>query len=184
MLRRRLRPRAAQLLFLPLALCGLLLAACASTSSSASSAKGSYDPVRVTFVDYRTHVRMTLVNEAHTDPVEFYSEKRTTAGTKITSNPDMQAMLREFEAGGYQQYATPGYAPATGGSAVQSLEVETPRGTTFLVTDGSRAPACDAFRKCRVVFLQMQGAVMQAQVIENDDGTRVFKKPEPLKHKK
>lgn len=165
-------------------LCIASLSSCGSTgSSSSSSSRLSAEdgtPARVTFVDYRTNVRMTLVNEAHTDPVKYYSEKRVTANTKITSNEVMAKMLEHFDDEGFNRHATGGYAPATGDgrSSLQSMEIETADGTIFIVNgEGTSDAARQSFRTCRTAFMQIQELTLQAQAVDNTDGKTVFKTP-------
>ena len=177
-------PKAWLVLLLGLLFSATTLSGCGSTggsSSSSSSRLSAKDgvPSRVTFVDYRTNVRMNLVNEAHTDPVQYYSEKRVTANTKITSNEVMEKMLEHFGDQGFNRWAMAGYAPARAGAgALQSLEIETPEGTVFLVNgDGVDPQARSSFRECRTAFMQIQELTLQAQAVDNSAGKTVFKTP-------
>lgn len=183
----RSRPSHALLRSLWIALLGLfasgaLLASCAAPGGASSSSRLSEEEgaaARVTFVDYRTSVRMNLVNEAHTDPVKYYSEKRVTANTKVTSNEVLARMIEHFDEQGFSRYATAGFAPARGDAGtLQSLEIETPSGTKFLLNgDGVSDPARRAFRECRTAFMQIQELTFQAQAVENAGGNAVFKTP-------
>ncbi len=129
---------------------------------------------------------MTLVNEAHTDPIELYSEIRTDASTKVTSNEVMVAMLEHFDEQGFNDYARQGFAPITSaGGAVQSFEVEGPQGTIFLVNGPEvREPGRKAFRKCLKAFLEIQEMTLQAQAVEYTDGADIFNNPTPSRSKK
>ncbi len=159
----------------------------AGSSSSSSSRLSARDgtPARVTFVDYRTNVRMNLVNEAHTDPVKYYSEKKAIANTKVTSNEVMEKMLEHFDDEGYSRYATPGYAPVqSDGDPLQSIEIETSEGTTFMVNgEGVQDLARKSFRECRKAFMQIQELTVQAQVIDNSSGRTIFENPSSKRRK-
>jgi hypothetical protein len=161
---------------------GALLTGCGAPGGAGSSSRLSAqeaNPARVTFVDYRTSVRMNLVNEAHTDPVKYYSEKRVTANTKVTSNEVLARMIEHFDDQGFSRYATAGFAPARGDAGtLQSLEIETSSGTKFLLNgDGVSEPARRAFRECRTAFMQIQELTVQAQAVENSGGNAVFQTP-------
>jgi hypothetical protein len=179
--------RATSLLLVSILLCG-----CGSTSSSgATDSENALDgrhsqeegePTRVSFVDYRTGVRMTLVNEAHSDPVELYSEVRTraTANIKVISNEVMTAMIDHFDDQGFNTWAQRGYAPARGRQGeLQSFEVETPGTTSFLVTTGGKDAAAETFRECRTAFLQVQQLTRQVQAVTNDGSEVIFEQPRP-----
>ncbi len=173
--------RALPLMFLALFLCG-----CAASGTSGKERLSLEEgvPTRVSFVDYRNGVRMTLVNEAHTDPVELYSELRTNANTKVISNEVMARMVKYFGEEGFNAHALRGYAPAAArGGELQSIEVESPGETLFLATVGGESAAANAFRECRTAFLQIQEMTMQAQAIKNEGGDVMFKQPEPSKKK-
>ena len=187
--RRSLRRGSLPVLF---ALLACLLASCGSTSSSTQSGGGERlsmkdgAPARVTFVEYRGPLRMNLVNEAHTDPVSLYSEKRATANTKVLSNEVMEAMLEHFEDMGFERYAQSGYAPARPAQGdLQSIEIEKDGETLFLVNGaGTSAPARESFRECRKAFLQIQQLTKQAQVVNQSDAREVFKTPKSNNYKR
>jgi hypothetical protein len=174
--------RSAWITLLGLLAAGALLTGCGAPGGAGSSSRLSAqeaNPARVTFVDYRTSVRMNLVNEAHTDPVKYYSEKRVTANTKVTSNEVLARMIEHFDDQGFSRYATAGFAPARGDAGtLQSLEIETSSGTKFLLNgDGVSEPARRAFRECRTAFMQIQELTFQAQAVENSGGNAVFQTP-------
>jgi len=167
---------------LPLLLLAAFLFGCASGGSSAPERHSLEEgiPTRVTFVDYRNGVRMTLVNEAHTDPVELYSEirERSTATTKVVSNEVMTALMTHFAEKGFDRYAERGFAPATPrGGELQSLEVERPGEVQSLATYGHDTAAEHSFRECRLAFLQAQELTMQFQAVRNDGSDVIFEQP-------
>lgn len=177
-------PRAGRLPVLLAVLAALLFSCAAPTGSSGRETSDRHSleegvPARVTFIEYRGPLRMNLVNEAHTDPVRLYSEKRATANTKVLSNEVMEAMLEHFEAQGFQRYAQSGFAPARPAQGdLQGIEVETGGETVFLVNGAATsAPARDAFRECRTAFLQIQQLTKQAQVVNQGDVREIFRTP-------
>jgi hypothetical protein len=158
--------------------CYALLSACASTSSGYSGEGPVVDaaPGRVTFIDYSDFVRLNLVNMAHSDPVEYYSEVRSTASTKITYNEVFAAMIQYFDDQGFSRLSQPGYAPPSGSrETVQALEVETEAGTRFLVY-GKRSTEAErkTFRECVVAWQEVFNRTQQAQAVSNTAGGGLF----------
>lgn len=169
-------------LLIALALFGTagLFGSCAATDSGYGSTDGeSQDdatPGRVTFIDYSDFIRLNLVNMAHSDPVEYYSEVRTTASTKITYNEVFTAMLDYFDDQGFSRVASPGFAPATGSrGAVQALEVETESGTRFLVYgEDADEEQRQTFRDCVIAWQQVFNRTQQSQAVSNTSGGTLF----------
>ncbi|MFT7668426.1 MAG: hypothetical protein ACI8X5_001118 [Planctomycetota bacterium] len=164
--------------FLPILFSCVLLAACVAPDSG-SGADGSEkpgSPGRVTFIDYSDFVRLNLVNVAHSDPVEFYSEIRTSASTKITYDEVFEAMLDYFENEGFNDFASQGFAPRSASQgAMQALEVETEAGTSFLVygkqaTEKERA----AFRQCVMAWQEVFNRTQQAQAVSSSTSGSMF----------
>lgn len=169
---------------LPLLFLASFLFGCASGGSSVPERHSLEEgiPTRVSFVDYRNGVRMTLVNEAHTDPVELYSEirEKSTANTKVVSNEVMAKMMEWFAEKGFDRYAGRGFAPATPrGGELQSLEVERPGEILSLATFGQKTAAEQSFRECRLAFLELQQFAMQFQAVRNDGSEEIFEQPKP-----
>ncbi len=155
-----------------------LLAACAGTGSAApdrfSVEEGQ--PGRVTYVQYGDTTRMTLVNEAHTDPVEAYTEKRADASTKVTSNEVFDAMVGYFEEQGWGAMARSGHAPLASLDGVRwALEVETPAGVEHLTfTLDTPQDRMKAALECKSAFLQIFNLTQQNQAIDNAEGRSLF----------
>lgn len=163
-----------------LALC-LSLGACVAPPSSSEGSPGrmsaeSGTPGRVTLLDYRTSNRLTLLNEAHTDPVALYTEKRSSASTKVTSNEIFRAMLGHFEDQGFSGVAVAGYAPAVSDGSVRSaLEMESNGAVHHIVLDTSNTPhSYKVLSDCRQAFLQIYNRTEQHQAIVNQGGRHLF----------
>jgi|GEM_PF-2242940 len=155
---------------------GLGPAGCAAPGGGASTSAAPATPGRVTFIDYNDFVRLNLVNVAHTDPVEYYSEVRTTASTKVTDDDVFLAMLDYFEEQGFESFAEPGFAPvAARDGGLQALEVETAEGTRYLVYGQmSSQEARKAFVECVLAWQQIFNLTRQSQAVTNRDGEAVF----------
>jgi hypothetical protein len=171
----------------PALLKGLLVAAlallgCVGPGASSTARPGApQGAARLTFVDYRTKVRMTLINEAHTGKVEFYSQKRANANTKITTNEIMGHLLARLEDQGFNGHAQPGSAPLRGAAGeLQSLELNTREATVFLVNSSAlNDEARTSFRQCRLAFMQIQEITSQAQSVDDPTGRAVFQPERP-----
>ncbi len=116
------------------------------------------------------------MNEAHTDPQQLYTEKRTSASTKVTSNGVFNAMLGYFDDEGFSNVASTGYAPITGGQGLRSaLEVETSEGVKHMVLDIQDAAAnYETLRACKTAFIQIYNMTDQNQAVSNDGGKALF----------
>jgi len=155
------------------------LGACASVGPGGGSRRHSLQagaPGRVTLVDYRTSNRLTLVNEAHTDPSELYSEKRASASTKVTSNEVFEAMLGHFGEKGFWRASSPGYAPISGGESMRkAIEVETPEGVRYLALDLRDVKKnYETLLACSTAFIQIYNLTDQNQAVTNEGGKALF----------
>lgn len=102
----------------------LALAGC-STSTAADS--GPARPQRVAWVDYRSKVRLELVNETHTDRVEQYSavRSRAEASRKVQTDEVMTELLKVLHEQGFEKHALPGAMPLQGDAqSVMALEID------------------------------------------------------------
>lgn len=160
----------------------LPLAGCANpTGAGGGSASGQHSvmttaPARATFIDYGDFMRLSLVNEAHTDPVEYYSEVRSNASTKITSNEILAATIEYFDELGFSQYAQQGFAPRQGAKGeLQSLEIETETGVRHLLYGQQASPAArKAFVQCVMAWQEIYNHTPQAQAMSNRAGGDLF----------
>lgn len=157
--------------------CGVL--ACVSPGSSSPDRYSAEEGLagRVTLRDYRSMNELTLVNEAHTDPLEAYTEMRTTASTKVTSNEVFDAMLEYFDDQGWSSFSRNGRAPLIGaGSMRWAIEVESPVGVyqhvaiTLETPKSQMEPAVE----CKAGFIQIFNITQQSQAIENASGGALF----------
>ena len=107
---------------LPTALLGLLpLAGCASSSASDGPAR----PQRVAWIDYRSNVRLELVNETHTGRVEQYSTARKDASRKVQTDEVMSGLIDFLHEKGFEKRARPGPMPlGSDGQSVMALEID------------------------------------------------------------
>ena len=159
-----------------------LAGACVSPPGGAGGDAGgqlsatSASPARVSLIQYTKTERLNLVNEAHTDPVEYYSQKRPSASTKITSNEVLTAMLDYFNDLGFAEHAVEGYAPRVGAAGeVLSIEVETQSGVRHLMyAQGQSQPALRTFVDCQRAWLEIYNLTQQAQVVSNSGGDLYF----------
>lgn len=116
-----------------LLVCALPIA-CAGTGSSSSYGSGSgganqppvienAQPTAVSFRDYRTGMRMTVINDAYLVKLgyeqetadlrraAFYSSRYVDVHTKVTHDAYMQGLMQFLDQQGYKQYSTIGAAP-------------------------------------------------------------------------
>jgi len=157
--------------------CGVL--ACVSPSSSSPDRFSVEDgtPGRVTLLDYRSQNVLTLVNEAHTDPLEAYTEKRSNASTKVTSNEVFGAMLEYFNDEGWIEISRTGRAPLTAtGSMRWALEIESPTGDVQHVAVSLETPKSqmESAIECKLGFMQIFDITQQSQAVENSGGGALF----------
>jgi len=155
----------------PLALAALLLASCRSTGS------GGERPMLVTLRDYQNGARFELASESHSDPVEYYSDKREDAVRKIQTDEIMSAFLGELDRSGLGTHGRTGHAPELGKSDVVSwgIEVETPaQSVHWMVGKGSALEEWKQFQRCRDVFLQLYNVTVSYQTVQNESGKQFF----------
>ena len=133
-------------------------------------------PGRVTYLQYGDATRMTLVNEAHTDPVEAYTERRSDASTKVTSNEVFSAMVDYFETEGWNSVARSGRAPLASAEGIRwAIEAETSRGIEHVAfTRDMPRDSMQAALTCKRAFLDIFNMTMQNQAIENSGGRALF----------
>jgi hypothetical protein len=165
--------------FVTLVLCAFACACAGTGDGSSGSGQHSLEPGtpgRVTLVDYRTSNRLTLVNEAHTDPSTLYTEKRDTASIKVTSNEVFKAMLGHFEDEGFSSSSSTGYAPIIGGEGLRkAIEVETGGGVRHMLLDLQNPKAnYETLQACTTAFIQLYNLTDQNQAISNDGGKALF----------
>lgn len=156
----------ALLLLAPLAGASLALGSCSSTRTDAPAALGV--PVRVRVTSYRSGQAFELVNETHTDRVELYSSKRTSAETKVQTDEVMDELLAQMRRSGFFDAAEPGLAPAASVAGLtRAIEVETPEGSWHLLMGtGTEPREQEVFETCFAGFLDLYNATYQLQSVE------------------
>ena len=124
-------------------LAGLLLAALGGLGACASSTVAGDDassPRRVTVRDYRSRLTFTLRSGDDRERVDYYSERRDDASTKIQSPDILAGLLELFEKQGLGKHAGQGPAPATTNSATKCIEIHDARGTRHVMRQGDMGP--------------------------------------------
>jgi hypothetical protein len=130
----------------------------------------------VRFHEYRDGGKMmTIINQSHTDRVEFYSTERNDASTKIASDEIMGALLDRIDKVNFQEFARKGSAPATSSDWSQAIEIQTTQGSSYmLVRSGISADEAAAFRKTRDAFLAIYNNIFGAQAVKLKPGESRF----------
>ena len=154
------------------ALLGLvaLVQACASGGSSSGAEELTGKPVSIRYVHYVSGQRLELVNPAHTDRVELYSQRRAIAdaGTKVSTDEVLGATLQFFDERGFWDAAQPGPAPAEGGPTFsQALEVDLGGRRGYLLFGKDTEPGeKKRFAECAQAFLGIYNQTYQLQAVD------------------
>jgi hypothetical protein len=168
--------------FLLIVLVFLGCGACSNTSSSRGANASPGTPVVVTFRDYRSHLRLAIVNDgflaarglegatASERRVNYYSTPGVDLMVKATSDRLVDGLLEFLDDQGFSQHATDGPAPPENVSNAQlttSLEVIIDgRPRTWLFDVGwsrSASPprAMRSYADARNVFLEAHRQIEQ-----------------------
>ncbi|HVS11338.1 MAG TPA: hypothetical protein VMS76_15820, partial [Planctomycetota bacterium] len=145
------------------------LAACASGSKAGerggTGPAKKRPPQRVLLVDYRSNVRLELVNSSHTDPVEQYSAVRADANRKVQSDDVMSGLVEVLRSHGFDELAQAGPAPKRAGEAVLwAMEIEEPRGVSHAVaTRSAPKPAQAKLVLLKRAFLEIYNSTYGLQ---------------------
>jgi len=141
-----------------------------------STSVGDGTAAMVRFHEYRNGGKvMTIINESHTDRVEFYSTERDDASTKVASDELMAALLERIDEVDFGQFAQAGSAPASSSQWSQSIEVQTIVGSShILVRKGIPADKAAAFRDTREAFLAIYNNIFGAQSVKLKPGSTGF----------
>lgn len=165
-------------LLLLLACVPALATGCASAGDSAAD-PGSYEPVRITFRQYKNGVVFELVNEAHTDRVELYSQVRETADRKVTTDEVADELLHHFDDLHWKRYAAPGPAPESLEGALFALEVERDGQIEHVIEHAGEETATRTDLRLMIQgFLNIYNATWGAQAMKVEPGEDPFKRPE------
>ncbi len=161
------------------ALAGLLLAACASSprSDAPSATAGKGEPVRLTMHQAHGDRVFELVNEAHTDPVGYYSEKRSSNARKIQNDEIVAELLDYLRDNGFDRWSTPGAAfPAD--QVSWTLELETPAGVSHVAWVGGKdRRELEDLVNIKMGFLGIYNATGSAQSTRLEPGENPFEGP-------
>lgn len=154
-----------------------LLAACQSASAAGDDKPGI--PTRISWRDYRVEQLLELVNEAHTDRLEQYSEGREDANRKVQSDEIVAALVEHMRSGKYAAFWQPGPAPtAPDGSSMWSLEIEDQSGTFSLVEHtGLALEDKRARRELRQAFIDTYNLTYSLQAVKVKEGESPFSDP-------
>ena len=154
-----------------------LFSACASTPTATVESASSVS-ARVRFMDYRQGTAFELVNEAHTDRGELYSEVRSNTQTKVTSDEVMDALLEYLDGAGFHGHARAGVAPRASDSFHWGGEIERAGETVYmLVSDKTPGGEREMFIDCYMNHVNLWSNTFQLQRVDAGPG-EVFKKPE------
>src|SRR5204862_5535718 len=108
------------------------------------------------FTDYRSGMHLGLVNESHSDPAEFYSQKKKLEDslTKVGHDEVVAALVERFEEHGFFKVSQPGPSPASGaGVWTTALDVERKGATSHLtIGPNSSSKEREIFTLCRNDF--------------------------------
>jgi len=128
------------------------------------------DPLAVRFTDFRSNLRLELVNESRTDPTAQYSQKRkaSEALTKVGHDEVVAALVERFEDQGFLKLAQPGPSPTAGaGTWTMTLELERKEGLVHLsIGSGSSAKEREIFGLCRTDFATLYNSILGLQSVE------------------
>ena len=147
---------------------GALVAGCA-TSQSVIDTDG---PVEVSFY-HQGRRQLSIVNEAHSNRVELYSKKATSASTKVASNEVMDALLDRFADNEFFEMSQNGNF---GGIADgRALEVLGPNGSVYFHVGKNSSPEqWKSFASCREAFVDLYNGIFAPQSVENTQGESIF----------
>ena len=143
----------------------VLLGSCASTGGS-----GLPDPeserVRVTLLDFESGNEFALVNEGSVDKLEFYSEARSNANTKVATDEIVGAVVELLEIEGVWSRMVEG-AAVPGAGATKAIEVVSGDRVRHVLRRGTDSTEdLLAFRNCQLGFLTIYQNVTSLQAIE------------------
>ena len=163
-------------------LAGLLLAACASSPrSDAPSPSGDQgEPLRLTYHQAKDDRVLELVNETHTDPVEYYSQERSSNARKIQNDEIMAELLGYMSKNGFDRWSLAGAAARPGAGVAWTLEVETPRGVSHVAwRSGASRSELEDLKAIKEAFVAIYANTGSAQSVRLKPGENPFETPDP-----
>ena len=131
-------------------------------------------------IDYRTNIKMELVNESHTPHAEQYSKVRADPSRKVTTDEWMSGLIEYLDDQGWSKENKGGNAPTMAqGSLAWSLQLVGPDGASYIAAPlsmkGSQATRMVTMKNA---FLQTYNATPGFQAVQNEPGKLPFKAPE------
>lgn len=159
-----------------------LLALLALTGCAANSAlDGPARPQRVAWVDYRSNVRLELVNETHTGRVEQYSTTRklAEASRKVQTDEVMAGLIDFMRDEGFDSRAREGPMPrGSDGQSVMGLEIEDGGAIEHVLAwRGMPADDREAVLKLAQSFAELFNATYGLQAVEVGQDESPFENP-------
>lgn len=156
----------------PISLLVCALSAFAFGCATSQSAIDTDGPVEVSF--YQGGLRQfSIVNEAHSNRVELYSQKAASASTKVASNEVMDALLDRFATYDFFELSQNG---SFGGIADgRALEILGPDGSVYFHVGKDSPPEhWEYFTSCRVAFIDVYNRIFAPQSVDNTQGESIF----------
>ena len=131
-------------------------------------------------VDYKSGVRLELVNESHTAPIDQYSKVRSDGSRKVTSDEWMSGLIEYLRDNGWSKEEQDGNAPAQArGSLRWSLEMVGPDGANFVgEASDAKGSQLKRLRTIQKAFVDTYNATQQFQAVTVQDGVLPFKVPD------
>jgi len=154
----------------------LLGAACSSSGTSGSShPEITGIPMTIKLYDYRSGLVVGLVNDSHSDRIAAYSEERSDAGIKITSDEIVSATIEFVQDKGFEQYAMRGLAPMRSDAYSKCIEVDDPSGVRYFgISRSSSTEERVVMANCYAGLLDVYNRVHGSQSVSNASGAGLF----------
>ena len=172
--------------FLTIAIVSCLAGACAGPGGSESASADPSIPVslevtRISVRDYRTGVFLALLSGSDEERIEFYSEKRDDAVTKVQDPEILAAMIQWFDDKGPGKLTVDGLAPAVGSGATKAIEVRQGERVRHVVRRPDMPPA-DAARFDEFVY-NFQVLYNETYALQSVDSQSTDFRLEPVRSK-
>lgn len=146
-------------------------------ASSGGDGSGGPTSLRVSLIGYGSN-SFELVSTSHTGRLEFYSQERGDASTKVQADEVMQALVERLEDLGFEDYAHEGGAPdPEGGGGVVRRAIEIERNgirSWWALAARSSGDEKVAFSTAMRDFLKLFNATQGFQSVTNEEGGEYF----------
>lgn len=146
----------------------LLSSACATGPTRQAAPRSPAQPARVVFRHIERNQTMALVNGAHTDRVELYSQQRRDWSTKVAEDEVMDALIEYlYGPSRFFDHARPGPAPT--GGYLKYGEAQLAGGTFhWAIHANSPLEEKQAFLRWQTNFLALWDSVAQLQSVAGE----------------